>query len=108
MPRLFVAGSTGVTGNAIVQHFTRRPDWEVIAVSRREPWLRHPGAEFNRRDTRIAKAARRIPDATDNKLHPSGQSKDRVDRRLALRDQNLDLAQLRYNLLRLVYLPRHP
>lgn len=42
MPKVIVAGSTGVTGNAVMRHFSRAPEWEVISVSRRDPQIAYP------------------------------------------------------------------
>lgn len=45
MPKLLIAGATGVAGNAIVRHFAALPGWSVVSVARREPWFRHDGVE---------------------------------------------------------------
>lgn len=34
---MLIAGATGVSGQAALEHFTGREDWDVIAVSRRTP-----------------------------------------------------------------------
>ncbi len=36
-PRAVVAGASGVVGHAVVQLLAAQPDWDVVAVSRREP-----------------------------------------------------------------------
>ncbi|WP_380876321.1 NAD dependent epimerase/dehydratase [Sphingomonas sp. DBB INV C78] len=43
MAKLIVAGSTGVTGNAMMRHFSRLPEWEVVSVARRSPALAFDG-----------------------------------------------------------------
>ncbi|HYF18907.1 MAG TPA: SDR family oxidoreductase [Ramlibacter sp.] len=40
MPRILVAGATGIVGGAAVEHFAGRSGWEVLALSRRAPSLR--------------------------------------------------------------------
>jgi nucleoside-diphosphate-sugar epimerase len=37
MNRILVAGATGIAGTATVQHFGSLQDWEVVALSRRQP-----------------------------------------------------------------------
>ncbi|SFR87583.1 NAD-dependent epimerase/dehydratase family protein [Sphingomonas jatrophae] len=54
MPKLLVAGATGVTGTVLVQHFAALPDWQVVATSRRPPWLNVPGVEHVRADLTYA------------------------------------------------------
>lgn len=36
---VLIAGATGVVGHAALEHFATRPDWRVVAVSRRQPEL---------------------------------------------------------------------
>ncbi len=36
---ILIVGATGVVGAAAIEHFATRPDWQVIAVSRRVPIL---------------------------------------------------------------------
>ena len=43
--KVLVAGASGLVGNAAVRHFTKLPDTEVVAVSRRTPDA-VPGAKF--------------------------------------------------------------
>jgi nucleoside-diphosphate-sugar epimerase len=43
--KVLVAGASGLVGHAAVRHFSRLPDCEVVAVSRRIP-DKVPGAEF--------------------------------------------------------------
>ncbi|WP_157219701.1 NAD-dependent epimerase/dehydratase family protein [Flavisphingomonas formosensis] len=50
MPRILVAGATGVTGTAIVDHFADLPDWSVVAAARRDPWRTVAGVEHLRLD----------------------------------------------------------
>jgi nucleoside-diphosphate-sugar epimerase len=37
VPRILVAGATGIVGGAAIEHFAARPGWEVLALSRRAP-----------------------------------------------------------------------
>jgi nucleoside-diphosphate-sugar epimerase len=37
MPKILIAGATGVVGYAALEHFESRPEWEVVGVSRRKP-----------------------------------------------------------------------
>jgi len=68
MPKVVVAGATGVTGTAIVQHFAGLPDWSVVAVARRAPWRSVPGVEHVGLDLADPEACRAvlgaIPDVT--------------------------------------------
>ncbi|MEO8559978.1 MAG: NAD-dependent epimerase/dehydratase family protein, partial [Rhodospirillales bacterium] len=34
---ILIAGATGVVGRAAVEHFAKKEDWRVIALSRRKP-----------------------------------------------------------------------
>ena len=37
MPTLLVAGASGLIGQAALEHFSHRPGWDVLALSRRRP-----------------------------------------------------------------------
>src|SRR5579871_4257302 len=37
--KILIAGASGVVGAAALERFSRNPEWEVIAVSRRKPWV---------------------------------------------------------------------
>jgi nucleoside-diphosphate-sugar epimerase len=37
MPKILIAGATGVVGYAALKHFESKPEWEVVGVSRRKP-----------------------------------------------------------------------
>lgn len=68
MAKVIVAGATGVTGNAVIRHFARLPDWDVVSVARRDPAIAHEGVRHINADLADAAACRAIfgamPDAT--------------------------------------------
>ncbi len=37
--KLLVAGASGLVGRAVVDHFERLGDWEIVGLSRRPPML---------------------------------------------------------------------
>ena len=47
MKHLLVVGASGVIGSAVVEHASRLPDWQVLALSRRPPDL-EPEARYRR------------------------------------------------------------
>ena len=65
--RMLVAGASGVVGTAAVEHFARRPDWEVVALSRRPVPLpegvRHVAADLTDRAA-CERAARELTGVT--------------------------------------------
>ena len=67
--KVLIAGASGVVGAAAVEAFLALDDWEVVAVSRRLPEIRHPRAfEFLSLDLQDAAstraAIRGLPDVT--------------------------------------------
>lgn len=60
LPKVIVAGSTGVTGNAIMRHFTHMPGWDVVSVSRRPPQIAYPGATHINADLLDEAACRNV------------------------------------------------
>src|SRR5262245_21256215 len=37
MPKILIAGATGVVGYAALKHFEANPEWDVVGISRRKP-----------------------------------------------------------------------
>lgn len=60
MGKLLVAGATGVTGNAIMRHFSQLASWETIALSRRKPRFSYDGVQHVNADLSDEAACREI------------------------------------------------
>ena len=67
MPKVLIAGASGLVGNAAVRHFAAMPGWEVVGLSRRIP-APIPGARLISLDltdeAACATALRAIPGVT--------------------------------------------
>jgi nucleoside-diphosphate-sugar epimerase len=66
--RVLVAGALGVVGRASIEHFTRQPDCEVIALARRKPDFDTP-ATFVSLDLRDGDACRQTLGAIGDVSH---------------------------------------
>ncbi len=43
--KVLIAGSTGVTGTALISHFSNLADWQVVSTARRKPWIESAGTQ---------------------------------------------------------------
>lgn len=69
MAKVIIAGSTGVTGNAAVRHFSRLPDWEVVSVARRDPSITYEGVRHVNADLMDEAACRAVFGQMDDATH---------------------------------------
>jgi nucleoside-diphosphate-sugar epimerase len=104
MSKVLIAGASGVVGSAAVDRFLARPDWEVVALSRREPEV-DSEREFRHLsvDLRDSEASRSALDGLDDVTHvvyaalyekpgliPGWQEADQMQTNLSMMQNLLD------------------
>jgi len=60
MPKILIAGASGVVGNGAMEYFSAREGWDVVGVSRRPPICEAPNAEHIQVDLTDADASNAV------------------------------------------------